>query len=52
MLEAPALSTSDFQQLEREPGYTYRLRIGKYDPWGGEEPPQDAGRYAYRLSAC
>lgn len=32
-----------------EPGYTYRLRIGKYDPWGGEEPPQDAGKYAYRL---
>ncbi len=32
-----------------EPGFTYRLRIGKYDPWNGEEPPQDAGRYAYRL---
>ncbi len=32
-----------------EPGYDYRLRIGKYDPWGGGEPPQDAGRYAYRL---
>ena len=32
-----------------EPGYDYRLRIGKYDPWGGSEPPQDAGRYAYRL---
>lgn len=32
-----------------ESGYTYRLRIGKYDPWNGEEPPQDAGRYAYRL---
>ena len=31
-----------------EPGYDYRLRIGKYDPWDGE-PPQDAGRYAYRL---
>ena len=31
-----------------EPGYDYRLRIGKHDPWGGE-PPQDAGRYAYRL---
>ena len=27
----------------------YRLRIGKYAPWGGMEPPQDAGRYAYRL---
>ena len=32
-----------------EAGYDYRLQIGKYDPWGGEEPPQDAGRYAYRL---
>ena len=32
-----------------EPGYDYRLRIGKYDPWGGGEPPQDAGQYAYRL---
>ncbi len=32
-----------------EAGYDYRLRIGKHDPWGGKEPPQDAGRYAYRL---
>ena len=35
--------------FEYEAGYDYRLRIGKYDPWGGEEPPQDAGQYAYRL---
>ena len=35
--------------FEYEPGYDYRLRIGKYDPWGGEEPPQDAGKYSYRL---
>lgn len=35
--------------FEYETGYTYRLRIGKYDPWGGDEPPQDASRYAYRL---
>ena len=35
--------------FDYEPGYTYRLRIGKYDPWNGNEPPQDAGRYAYRL---
>ena len=35
--------------FEYEPGYDYRLRIGKYDPWDGGEPPQDAGRYAYRL---
>ncbi len=35
--------------FEYEAGYTYRLRIGKYDPWDGGEPPQDASRYAYRL---
>ena len=35
--------------FEYEAGYDYRLRVGKYDPWGGEEPPQDASRYAYRL---
>lgn len=35
--------------FDYEPGYDYRLRIGKYDPWGGGEPPQDAGQYAYRL---
>ena len=35
--------------FEYEAGYDYRLRIGKYDPWGGMEPPQDAGRYDYRL---
>ena len=35
--------------FEYETGYTYRLRIGKYDPWGGREPPQDASLYAYRL---
>ena len=35
--------------FDYEPGYDYRLRIGKYDPWDGGEPAQDAGRYAYRL---
>ena len=35
--------------FQYEAGYDYHLRIGKYDPWGGEEPPQDASRYAYRL---
>ena len=34
--------------FEYEAGYDHRLRIGKYDPWDGD-PPQDAGRYAYRL---
>ena len=32
-----------------EAGYNYRLRIGIYDPYNGEEPPQDAGQYSYRL---
>ena len=32
-----------------EAGYNYRLRIGIYDPYDGEEPPQDAGQYSYRL---
>ena len=35
--------------FEYEAGYDYRLRIGKFHPWGGMEPPQDAGLYAYRL---
>ena len=35
--------------FDYEAGYDYRLRIGKYDPWGGGEPPQDAGQYSYRL---
>ncbi|WP_419166762.1 DUF4377 domain-containing protein [Candidatus Palauibacter sp.] len=35
--------------FEYEAGYDYLLRIGEYDPWDGREPPQDAGRYAYRL---
>ena len=35
--------------FDYEPGYDYRLRIGKYDPWDGGAPPQDADRYAYRL---
>ena len=35
--------------FEYEPGYDYRLLVGKFDPWDGGEPPQDAGQYAYRL---
>ena len=35
-----------------EPGYEYRLRIERYDAFPGQaEPPQDAGRYGYRLLA-
>ena len=32
-----------------EEGYEYRLRIEQFDAWPGQEPPQDAGRYGYRL---
>ena len=33
-----------------EPGYEYRLSIERYDAFPGQkEPPQDAGRYGYRL---
>ena len=33
-----------------EPGYEYRLRIERYDAFPyRKEPPQDAGRYGYRL---
>lgn len=33
-----------------EPGYEYKLRIERYDAWPDmEEPPQDAGKYGYRL---
>lgn len=33
-----------------EPGYEYLLRIERYDAFPGQaEPPQDAGRYGYRL---
>ncbi len=33
-----------------EPGYRYHLRIQRYDAFPGQaEPPQDAGRYGYRL---
>ena len=36
--------------FEHEPGYEYRLRIERYDAFPGQkEPPQDAGRYGYRL---
>ena len=35
-----------------EPGYEYRLRVERYDAFPGQkEPPQDAGRYGYRLLA-
>ena len=39
----------EIEGFEHEPGYEYRLRILRYDPYMGQEPPQDAGQYAYRL---
>ena len=39
----------EIEGFEYEAGYDYRLRVGKYDPWGGSEPPQDVSLYAYRL---
>ncbi len=35
--------------FEHEAGYSYRLRIERYDPWEGKEVPQDASQYNYRL---
>ncbi len=36
--------------FDYEEGYVYRLKIERYDAWPGQgEPPQDAGRYGYRL---
>ena len=36
--------------FKHEEGYTYRLKIERYDAFPGEEePPQDASRYGYRL---
>ena len=35
--------------FEHEPGYEYRLRIERYNLWGGREPPQDAPSHGYRL---
>ena len=36
--------------FHHEEGYTYRLKIERYDAFPGlKEPPQDASRYGYRL---
>ena len=40
----------EIEGFTHEPGYEYRLRIERYDAFPGQqEPPQDAGRYGYRL---
>ena len=36
--------------FEHEEGFSYRLKIERYDAFPGEEePPQDASKYGYRL---
>ena len=36
--------------FDHEPGYSYVIRMERYDAWPGQaEPPQDASRYGYRL---
>ena len=40
----------EIEGFEHQEGYEYRLRMEQYDAWPDrEEPPQDAGRYGYRL---
>lgn len=36
--------------FDYEEGYTYRIRMERYDAWPDQdEPPQDASKYGYRL---
>ena len=37
------------EEFDYEEGYYYRLTIEREDLYPGEEPPQDASRYRYRL---
>ena len=39
----------EIEGFEHEAGYRYRIRMERYDPWGGEPPPADASAYGYRL---
>ena len=39
----------EIEGFEHEEGYRYRIRMERYDPWGGEEPPADASARGYRL---
>ena len=39
----------EIEGFEHEEGYRYRIRMERYDPWGGEEPPADASSRGYRL---
>ena len=35
--------------FDHEEGYTYRLKIERFEAFPGQEPPQDASMYGYRL---
>ena len=40
----------EIEGFNHEEGYTYRLKIERYDAFPGQkEPPQDASKYGYRL---
>lgn len=39
----------EIEGFEHEEGYRYRIRMERYDPWGGGEPPADASARGYRL---
>ena len=39
----------EIEGFEFESGYRYRVEVERYERWPGREPPQDAGRYGYRL---
>lgn len=39
----------EIEGFEHEAGYRYRVRMERYDPWGGNEPPADASAWGYRL---
>ena len=40
---------SEIEGFDYREGYRYRILVERYDRWPGQEPPQDAGRYGYRL---
>ena len=39
----------EIEGFVHEAGFRYRVRMERYDPWGGEEPPADASAWGYRL---
>ena len=40
---------SAIEGFTHEPGHVYELRVERHGAYPGREPPQDAGRYSYRL---